>query len=355
MTKIRVGVAGYGTIGQRLADGVAKQEDMELVGIADLMPTLSLQALNENDMIGANGVKYNLYLVDGADSAAFAAKDIPVAGTFEDLARSVDIMLDSSPAGVGAKNKEMYQRLGVKAIFQGGEKNDVADVFFHGYANYEQGLGQDYLKLTSCNTTGLIRTVDCLDRAFGLEKVAVTIIRRVADPGDYHRGLTNALQMEKAPSHQALDLMTIMPHISATGILVHTPVTHGHIITVVASAKDGRKITREEALEAFEEHPRIRVVTIDEGFKGNASFFKYARDLGNRRGDMYEIGLWADSIVESGNDIMYAINVPQESVTIPETIDGIRAAMKMQLTREEGTAVTNRYLKIGRFKKHTTV
>ena len=351
MAKIKVGVAGYGTIGQRLADGVAMQGDMELVGIADLAPTLAIQALRENDMIGANGVKYDLYLVGGADESAFAAHDIPVAGTFEDLCKKVDVMLDSSPGGVGAKNKELYQKLGVKAIFQGGEKNSVADVFFHGYANYEKGLGADYLKLTSCNTTGLIRTVDCLDREIGIEKVAITIIRRVADPGDYHRGLTNALQMEKAPTHQAVDLMTIMPHVNATGILVHTPVTHGHIITVLATAKDGRKITKEMALEAFRKHPRIRVVSIDEGFKGNASLFKYARDLGNRRGDMYEIGLWEDSIVESGNDIMYAINIPQESVTIPETIDGIRAAMKMQLTREEGTAMTNKYLKIGRFKK----
>ncbi len=352
MAKIRVGVAGYGTIGQRLADGVAMQGDMELVGIADLAPTLAIQALRENDMIGANGVKYDLYLVGGADEAAFAQRDIPVAGSFEDLCKKVDIMLDSSPGGVGAKNKELYERLGVKAVFQGGEKNSVADVFFHGYANYEKGVGADYLKLTSCNTTGLIRAVDCLDREVGIEKVAITIIRRVADPGDYHRGLTNALQMDKAPSHQAVDLMTIMPHVEATGILVHTPVTHGHIITVLATAKDGKKITKEMALAAFEKHPRIRVVTIDEGFKGNASLFKYARDLGNRRGDMYEIGLWADSVVESGNDIMFAINIPQESVTIPETIDAIRAALGMQKTCEEGTAETNKYLKIGRFKKH---
>ena len=351
MGKVRVGVAGYGTIGQRLADGVAMQGDMELVGIADLVPSLSIRALRENDMIGANDVKYNLYLVDGADPAAFAKYDIPVAGTFEDLCKNVDIMLDSSPGGVGAKNKQIYEKLGVKAIFQGGEANSVADVFFHGYANYEQGVGKDYLKLTSCNTTGLIRTVDALDRAIGIEKVAITIIRRVADPGDYHRGLTNALQIDKAPSHQALDLMTIMPHVEATGILVHTPVTHGHIITVLATAKDGKKITREQALEVFRAHPRIRTVTIDEGFKGNASLFKYARDLGNRRGDMYEIGLWEDSIVESGNDIMYAINIPQESVTIPETMDAIRASMKMQLTREEGTAETNKYLGIGKFKK----
>lgn len=351
MAKIRVGVAGYGTIGQRLADGVAMQEDMELVGIADLAPTLAIQALRENDMIGANGVTYNLYLVNGADETAFADRDIPVAGTFEDLCKNVDIMLDSAPGGVGAKNKELYTKYGVKAIFQGGEKNSIADVFFHGYANYEKGLGADYLKLTSCNTTGLIRTVDCLDREIGIERVAITIVRRVADPGDYHRGLTNALQMDKAPTHQAVDLMTIMPHVDATGILVHTPVTHGHIITVLASAKGGKKITKEMALKAFQAHPRIRVVTIDEGFKGNASLFKYARDLGNRRGDMYEVGLWADSIVESGNDIMYAINIPQESVTIPETIDGIRAAMQMQMTREEGTAATNKYLKIGKFKK----
>jgi len=350
MAKVKVGIAGYGTIGQRLADGVARQEDMELVGIADLDPTLSLQALRERDMIGENNVKYNLFLVDGADPQAFKDRKIPFAGNFEDLLGKVDIMLDSSPAGIGAKNKEIYKKKGIKAIFQGGEKNSVADIFFHGYANYEMGLGVDYLKLTSCNTTGLIRSVDCLDRAYGIDRVAITIIRRVADPGDYHRGLTNALKMDKAPSHQALDLMTIMPHVKATGILIHTPVTHGHIITVVATPKDGKKITKEMALEAFEKHPRIRVVKIDDGFQGNASFFKYARDLGNRRGDMYEIGLWEDSIVESGNDIMYAINIPQESVTIPETMDGIRAAMKMQMTREEGTSMTNRYLGIGKFK-----
>lgn len=340
MDKIRVGVAGYGTIGQRLADGVALQRDMELVGVADLAPTLAVRALYEK------GMPYRLYLVDGAKKEQFDALGIPVAGTFENLVDNVDIMLDASPGGVGARNKEMYEKKGVKAIFQGGEKNSVADVFFHGYANYEKGLGMDYLKLTSCNTTGLIRAVDCLDRSYGVEKVAITIIRRVADPGDYHRGLTNALQMDKAPSHQAVDLMTIMPHIDATGILVHTPVTHGHIITVLATGR--QKITKEMALEAFRSHPRIRVVSIDDGFLGNASFFKYARDLGNPRGDMYEIGLWEDSIVESGDDIMFAIHIPQESVTIPETMDGIRAACSMQDTSIQATAKTNEYLKIGR-------
>ncbi|MFW5642800.1 MAG: type II glyceraldehyde-3-phosphate dehydrogenase [Alkalispirochaeta sp.] len=334
MTK--VGVAGYGVIGQRLADGVAAQGDMELVGVADVAPTLSVRALAER------GMPYKLFTAVPEKKNLLTDAGIPVSGTLEELVQEVDIMLDATSAGIGAKNKELYRKYNTKAVFQGGETNDIADVFFHGYANYEKGVGADYLKLTSCNTTGLIRAIDAIDRAVGVPKTAITIIRRVADPGDYHRGLTNALKVDHAPSHQAEDLMTIMPHVDATGILVHTPVTHGHIITPVVSTRD--KISKEKLLEIFHAHPRVRVVRLEDGFLGNASLFKYARDLGNPRGDMYEIAVWEESIVMSGDDIMFAINIPQEAVVIPENIDAVRAAMKMQTTRDEGTAKTNEYL-----------
>jgi glyceraldehyde-3-phosphate dehydrogenase (NAD(P)) len=342
MKKVKVGVVGYGVIGQRLADGVSQQEDMELIGVVDVAPTLAIRALKEK------GMPYKLYLASGDRKTDFDYLNIPVSGNMLDMIKECDVILDSSPGGIGAKNKVIYEAHNKKAIFQGGEKNSVADVFFHGYANYEKGLNKQFLKLTSCNTTGLIRSVDCLDKKFGIERTAITIIRRVADPGDYHRGLTNALQIDKAPSHQALDLMTIMPHIEATGILVHTPVTHGHIITVVATGEN--KITRKEAIDAFNEHPRIRVVRTDDGFLGNASLFRYARDLGNPRGDMYEIALWEDSVVEIGNSIMYAINIPQEAVTIPETIDGIRAVESLQKNSYDATTKTNEYLGIGKWK-----
>lgn len=333
---VKVAVVGYGTIGQRLADGVALQKDMELVGVVDVAPTLAVRALVEQ------GMPYDFYCAVPENIQELEKIGVPIAGTMDDILKKVDIVLDATSAGVGKKNKEAYQKYNLPAVFQGGEKNEIADVFFHGYANYEKGLGQKYLKLTSCNTTGLIRAVDCLDREVGVEKTAITIIRRVSDPGDYHRGLTNALQVDKAPNHQALDLMTIMPHVDATGILVHTPVTHGHIITIVATPK--KKITNEKVIEIFSAHPRIRVVSIDEGFLGNASLFKYARDLGNKRGDMYEIAVWEDTVVSSGNDIMFAINIPQEAVVIPETMDAIRASLTMQKDRLEAVGETNKYL-----------
>lgn len=334
--KVRVGVAGYGVIGQRLADGVALQGDMELVGIADVAPTLAVRALAEL------GMPYKLYCAVPEKIGDLEKAGIPVSGMFDDLLNQVDVMLDATTAGIGAKNKELYRAKGLKAIFQGGEKDDVADVFFHGYANYEKGIGAQFLKLTSCNTTGFIRAVDCLDRMVGVKKVAVTIIRRVADPGDTHRGLVDLLKVDPVPSHQALDLMHIMPHVDATGLLVHTPVTHGHIISMVVTTKS--KITPAQAIDAFREHPRIRVVRIKDGFDSNTSLFRYARDLGKKRGDMYETAVWEETVAMSGDDLIFAINIPQEAVVIPETMDGIRACMEMETDRLKAVAETNKYL-----------
>ena len=125
MKKTKVALVGYGTIGQRLADGVALQKDMELVGIADVAPTLALRALKEK------GMPYTLYCPVPANVPLLEAIGIPVKGTLDQLLEQVEVVLDATSAGIGAKNKELYKKHNLKAVFQGGEKNEVADVFFH--------------------------------------------------------------------------------------------------------------------------------------------------------------------------------------------------------------------------------
>jgi glyceraldehyde-3-phosphate dehydrogenase (NAD(P)) len=152
----------------------------------------------------------------------------------------------------------------------------------------------------------------------------------------------DVLMVEPVPNHQAEDLMLIMPHVDATGLLVHTPVTHGHIISLVATPK--KSISKEAFLDTCRAHPRIRVFSIADGFNSNTSLWKYARDMGNKRGDMYEIGVWEECVGMSGNDILFAINIPQEPVTTPETLDGVRACLEMQTDRLEAVGLTNGYL-----------
>jgi glyceraldehyde-3-phosphate dehydrogenase (NAD(P)) len=338
MSKVKVGVAGYGVIGNRLAAGVVAQEDMELIGVADVAPTLAVRALKDR------GMPFEMFAAVPGSEKALEDGGIPVAGSFDDLLGEVDIMLDSAPGGIGAKNKEKYVAAGVKAVFQGGEAGEVADVFFHGTANYDRGLGADYLKLTSCNTTGLVRAVDAIHQAVGVSKTFITIIRRVADPGDTHRGLTNVLQVEAIPNHQAVDLMHIIPEIDATGLLVHTPVTHGHIITLSVTPKE--KVSVDAALQIFADYPRIKMVRIEDGFNSNASLFQYARYMENPRADLFEIGLWEEMVGLSGDDLVFAIHIPQESIVVPETIDAVRAALEMQSDGAEAVALTDRYLGI---------
>ena len=339
MSKTKVAVVGYGVIGQRLADGAALQDDMEVVGVVDVAPTLSIRAMLDGSSL------YPIYVFEDSQADAFRAEGIKVHGNLNDILAKTDIVLDATPAGIGAKNKEIYKSKGKKAIFQGGEKNDVADVFFHGYANYEKGVSKDYLKLTSCNTTGFIRAVDCIDKAVGVDRVVITIIRRVADPGDTHRGIIDLAMVEKVPNHQVKDLMLIMPHIEATGALVHVPTTHGHIITIFLTPK--KKLSVSDAVSLFEAHPRIKVVEIAKGFNSNSAMFRYARDKGNKRADMYEIALFKETVVTQRDDLFFTINVPQEAVVTPETIDAIRASIPLQTDQREALTLTNKYLGMG--------
>ena len=95
MKKTKVAVVGYGTIGQRLADGVARQDDMELVGIADVAPTLALRALQER------GMPYNLYCPIPGNVPLLEKAGIPVTGTLDQLLDKVEVVLDATSAGIG--------------------------------------------------------------------------------------------------------------------------------------------------------------------------------------------------------------------------------------------------------------
>ncbi|MCD4670540.1 MAG: type II glyceraldehyde-3-phosphate dehydrogenase, partial [Actinomycetia bacterium] len=86
------------------------------------------------------------------------------------------------------------------------------------------------------------------------------------------------------------------------------------------------------------------VVEIAKGFNSNTALFKYARDKGNKRADMYEIAVFKEMVAKSGEDLFFTINIPQEAVVIPESIDAIRAALSMQTSGDDAVSATNKYL-----------
>ena len=199
----KVAINGYGTVGGRVADAVAAQDDMDVIGVVKTRPTFEARMAVENG--------FDLYVPDPDMIGAFEKAGIEVSGTLEELLDEAFIVVDCTPNNVGASYKDLYLEKGVRAIWQGGEDHDVAGFSFNAEANYDDAIGKKFARVVSCNTTGLARTIFPLVRDIGVDRIYATMIRRGVDPNDSKKGPVNAITpVLKVPSHHGPDLKTVI-------------------------------------------------------------------------------------------------------------------------------------------------
>lgn len=334
---IKVAINGYGTIGKRVADAVAAQPDMEVIGVSKTSVSSEAYIAKERG--------YPLYIADLSKKSAFEKAGIEVAGDVDAMLKAADIVVDATPGGVGEKNRPIYERLGKKAIFQGGEEHEVAGFSFNAHANYKEAAGKQFARVVSCNTTGLVRLIHALDQAFGVERVRAVMVRRGADPDDIKRGPIDAIVLNPAtiPSHHGPDVQTVLPHINIVTLAMIVPTTFMHMHSIQADLK--RETTRDEVLAVFENHSRIGLVRKATGIKSNAQLREYTQDLGRPRTDLWENGIFEESVaVLNGKEFYCFQAIHQEADVIPENIDCIRALMGTVKDPEESIRMTNEAL-----------
>ncbi|MEB3805906.1 MAG: type II glyceraldehyde-3-phosphate dehydrogenase [Desulfurococcales archaeon] len=314
---VKVGINGYGTIGKRIASAILKTPGLELVGVVKRSPDYSaFQAINL-------GIK--VYAPDDSAAGKFRELGLEVAGTLTELLEKVDLIVDATPGGVGAKYKPVYEKANVKAIYQGGEKSDVAEVSFSSLCNYEDALDKTSVRVVSCNTTGLLRTICTLNSAFGVEKVRATIVRRAADPKEIKRGPVNSIVLNppKLPSHHALDVKSVLPWLDIWTSALVVPTTLMHVHSLLITLKG--EASREEVLEVLRSAPRIMLVSSERsGIKSTAQLVEAAREVRHRY-DIPELVVFEDSVYIEGRELVLFQAVHQESIVVPENIDAIKA------------------------------
>ena len=159
---VKVAINGYGTIGKRVADAVDAQDDMEIVGVTKTRPSFGC------DLAVRKG--YPLYCTyDSEDKiAAFGPAGYDCKGGLSDLLSIADIVVDCSPGKVGAQNKDIYEKAGVRWIFQGGEKHAMTGMSYTSSGNHLENMNVRGTRVVSCNTTGLSRTLVPLLHALSL-------------------------------------------------------------------------------------------------------------------------------------------------------------------------------------------
>ncbi|MEZ0394317.1 MAG: type II glyceraldehyde-3-phosphate dehydrogenase [Desulfurococcaceae archaeon] len=339
---IRVGVVGYGTIGKRVADAVARQDDMVLVGVFKTRPNYEAYA--------ASARGYRLFVPPDREKE-FVERGLKVSGHLEDLVEGADVIVDASPGGVGAKNREIYERHGRRAIFQGGEKASVAEVSFNALANYGEAVGKRYVRVVSCNTTALVRLIWSLSQVGDIASVRATIIRRGSDPKEIERGPINGLVLDPpaVPSHHAVDVKTILRDLDIVTVAVAAPTTLMHVHSVLVRFKGA--VTRDAVVEALSRTPRIVLVSSKRGeIRSTSEVVEYSRDLGRARYDIHENVVWEDTIYvgEGGRELMLMQGVHQEAIVIPENVDAIRASTGIERDPFKSIEKTDRSLGVVR-------
>ncbi len=334
--EIRVGVNGFGTIGKRVALAVKLQRDMILVGVVKRSPDYSA--------FYAQSQGIDIYVPSTSEAELMEKAGIKVAGTLKDLLKNVDVVVDATPEGQGRKNKQLYEEYGVKQVYQGGEKPDVAETSFSTLCNYEESKGAKSLRVVSCNTTGLLRMICVLHHHFGVDSVRAIIVRRAADPKEIKRGPINSVVLNPPtlPSHHALDVKTVLPwlDIKTAAVAVPTTLMHVHHLTVVLK----NEVHRNAVLEALLEAPRIMVISTEEtGIKSTAQLVEAAR-MTRPRYDIPELVVFEESVAVDGREVMLFQAVHQESIVVPENVDAIRAVSGSQLSMGETIKVTDETL-----------
>ncbi|HYB59489.1 MAG TPA: type II glyceraldehyde-3-phosphate dehydrogenase [Candidatus Acidoferrales bacterium] len=320
---VKVAINGYGNIGKRVADAVAKQNDMELVGVAKTRPNFEAFVAREKG--------YPLYASDEAKIAAFEAVGLEVAGSTKDMLHEADVVVDATPEGMGAQNlQSIYKPLGIKAIFEGGEKHDAIGASFNAYCNYKDALGKDYVRVVSCNTTGLCRSLSAIDNLAGIKKVRAVLVRRGADPVQVKKGPINAIipNPPTVPSHHGPDVNTVMPQWNIATIAVLVPTTLMHQHNIMVEVESG--VSREEVLTEFYSHMRLMLVRAGDGLGSTAEIIELSRDLGRPRYDLWEIPIWEESVNVVDQEVFYMQGVHQEADIILDNIDCIRAVTETE-------------------------
>ena len=108
-----VGINGYGTIGKRVADAVAAQDDMKIVGVTKRTPNFEAKRASE--------LGYDIYMSAPDRESLFDDAGIKVKGTMDDFYDKIDIVVDCTPGGVGAKNMESYKKMVSRGYFKVGK------------------------------------------------------------------------------------------------------------------------------------------------------------------------------------------------------------------------------------------
>ena len=272
MSKIKVGINGFGRIGKNVFKIIAENPNLEVVGINDLTDTKTLAHLLKYDSTQG---KYNGTVEYDAENLIVDGKKIRITADRSpaniNWAETPDIVIEST--GVFTKRESEKGGYGdhlkngaKKVILTVPAKDEIDNMIVLGVNDEELKESDVCVSNASCTTNCLAPVVKVLNDTFGIENGLMNTIhaytndQRILDAphSDLRRARSAAVSQIPTTTGAAKAVGKIIPELAGKldGMATRIPTPTGSLVDLVVNLK--REVTIEEinaAMKAAAEGP----------------------------------------------------------------------------------------------------
>ncbi|MFA5669062.1 MAG: type I glyceraldehyde-3-phosphate dehydrogenase [Balneolaceae bacterium] len=316
MSKIKVGINGFGRIGRMVTRAILSKysDQIDIVGVNDLTDTKTLAHLFKYDSsqgtyAGDVSVDGDVIKIDNMSFKVTAERD-PANLNWGEL--GVDVVIESTGFFVDKESASKHLTAGAKkVIISAPAKGDVKTVVL-GVNDSEIDAATTIYSNASCTTNCLAPMVKVLDDAFGVEKGFMTTVhaytgdQKILDAPhkDLRRARSAAINIIPTSTGAAKAVGLVLPHLDGKldGGAVRVPVPTGSLTDLVCVVS--KETTLEEVNAAFKaaaegplkgilEYADIELVSTD--IVGNPHSNIYDSQLTKVDGKLVKVIGWYDN------------------------------------------------------------
>ncbi len=174
---IKVGINGFGRIGRMVFRAAATRDDIEVVGINDLLDVDYLAYMLKYDSVhgrfaGTVAVEDGALVVNGKKIRVTAERD-PANLAWGDI--QAEVVVESTGFFLTDETARKHIQAGAKKVILSAPSKDATPMFVCG-VNTDSYAGQDIVSNASCTTNCLAPVAKVLNDKYGIEKGLMTTI-----------------------------------------------------------------------------------------------------------------------------------------------------------------------------------
>ena len=174
---VRVGINGFGRIGRMVFRAAQEFDDVEVVGINDLLDPDYLAYMLKHDSVhgkfkGDIAIEGDTLVVNGKNIRLSAERD-PAALNWGDI--DVDVVIESTGLFLTKETAQKHIDAGAKKVIMSAPSKDDTPMFVYG-VNDDTYAGEAIISNASCTTNCLAPIAKVIDDNFGLKRGLMTTV-----------------------------------------------------------------------------------------------------------------------------------------------------------------------------------